>query len=86
MSTFFVAALHSIRHWTPQRKAEVVRLIRAGTLTREDIIRQLPDISLDELASWERRFGAGGVAALAVTKRHRDEVTVLGKTMVRRGK
>lgn len=54
--------------WTAKRKAEIVRLIRAGDLSREQACRAHA-ISPEELETWLARYDDGGVQALRATIR-----------------
>lgn len=61
-------AAASVARWTPRRKAVIIKSIRSGTIGRDEAMKD-NEISEEELSGWERDFDAGGLAALAVTKR-----------------
>lgn len=52
---------------TPTRKVELVEALRAGRI-RRDVLLERYGVSEEELAGWEQRFQAYGIAGLAVTK------------------
>ncbi|MDP2816156.1 MAG: DUF1153 domain-containing protein, partial [Rectinemataceae bacterium] len=55
--------------WVPSRKEVVVEAITAGTVTVAQVLEQYPDLSLEELESWQRRYNRQGRKGLRVTKR-----------------
>jgi hypothetical protein len=57
--------------WIPRRKAQVVRAVEAGLLTRDEACR-LYRLSEEELESWRRALHEDGEAGLRITRRAHD--------------
>ena len=55
------------KRWVPSRKAEIVRAIAAGVLSREEACSRY-SLSLEELRLWERAVEVAGTAGLRVTR------------------
>ncbi len=56
----------TITRWTPARKAELLRAIETGDISR-GLARVRYGITAEELASWERHFKSAGQRGLKVT-------------------
>ena len=54
------------QRWVVRRKAEVVAAVQGGLLTCDDACARY-DLSLEELASWERSADRSGMKGLRVT-------------------
>jgi len=54
--------------WNARRKAQVVRAVEVGLLTEAEACR-LYDMTIEELAAWQRAMDAAGVRGLRATKR-----------------
>jgi hypothetical protein len=54
----------SIKRWTPTRKLAVIRAVQTGSLSVEEVLNRWPDLSVEELASWQQRLAAFGVRGL----------------------
>ena len=59
--------------WTAARKADVVRAIARGELSRADAAERYT-LSEDELTSWESRYRVRGLAALKVKDLDRGKI------------
>ena len=61
------------RRWVIRRKAEVVAAVQGGLLTFDEACERY-DLTIEELASWERNIDRSGMKALRVTQlqRYRD--------------
>lgn len=60
--------------WVPRRKAEVVAAVNGGLLTIDSACERY-DLTLEELASWQRAIDRSGMAGLRVTQiQHYREV------------
>lgn len=57
----------STSRWTPRRKAEVVAAVSGGLLSIEEACQRY-DLTLEELASWERSVERAGLNGLRVTR------------------
>lgn len=55
------------RRWVVRRKAEVVAAVQGGLLTFDEACERY-DLSLEELASWERSVDRSGMHGLRVTR------------------
>jgi transposase-like protein len=53
--------------WTTRRKAAVLEAVRSGRLTIEEACRTY-NISVDELAAWQRDMGRYGIPGLRSTR------------------
>ena len=62
-----------IQRWVARRKAEVVAAVQGGLLTFAEACHRY-DLTLEELASWERSADRSGMKGLRVThlQRYRD--------------
>ena len=62
------------KRWVPSRKAEIVRAIAAGVLSREEACSRY-SLSLEEFTSWQRAVDRSGMPGLRVTriKHYRDQ-------------
>ena len=56
-----------MNHWVIRRKAEVVAAVNGGLLTFEEACDRY-DLSLEELASWQRAVARFGMHGLRVTR------------------
>jgi transposase-like protein len=56
-------------HWTPQRKARIVFDIIDGKTTVEQACEQY-DLSVAELAQWQKTMDQHGVYGLRITRLH----------------
>ena len=54
--------------WNARRKAQVVRAVEVGLLTEDEACR-LYQMTIEELAAWQRAMDAAGVRGLRATKR-----------------
>ncbi len=57
----------STSRWVVRRKAEVVAAVKGGLLTIAEACERY-DLSLEELASWQRAVERGGMAGLRATR------------------
>jgi hypothetical protein len=54
--------------WTGRRKLKVLDAIKAGQLTPETATAYYDDLSLEELAEWQRHYELAGAQGLRATK------------------
>ena len=53
-------------HWSPHRKASVVRGVRSGAISLEEACRRY-QLSAEEFQAWQEALETHGVGALGVT-------------------
>lgn len=59
-----------VSRWIPKAKAEIVEKILDDALTLEQAAAMVGlDCSVEEVEGWVRRYQAGGILALRVTRR-----------------
>jgi hypothetical protein len=59
--------LERVERWTPRRKAKVLDDIANGVITLEQARRQY-DLSIDEIAEWQKMHARDAVYGLRVTR------------------
>jgi hypothetical protein len=59
--------LERVERWTPRRKAKVIDDIANGVITLEQACQQY-DLSIDEIAEWQKMHARDGVSGLRVTR------------------
>jgi Protein of unknown function (DUF1153) len=55
------------KRWVARRKAVVVKAVRSGAITLEEVCRRY-ELSVEEFLAWQRAIEAHGVAGLRVTR------------------
>jgi hypothetical protein len=53
--------------WVPRRKAEILAMIAAGTLSIDEALDRY-QLTIEELAEWQRAFAAHGRPGLRTTR------------------
>lgn len=54
--------------WVASRKEAVLENLARGRITKDEVLRRYPDLSSEELTSWQQRFKRAGREGLLVTK------------------
>src|ERR1700748_1720775 len=55
------------KRWVARRKAVVVKAVRSGAISLEEVCRRYA-LSVEEFLAWQRAIDAHGVAGLRVTR------------------
>jgi len=55
------------RRWVARRKAEVIAAVNGGLLSMDEACKRY-DLTLEELAGWQRTFERSGMAGLRTTR------------------
>jgi Protein of unknown function (DUF1153) len=55
------------KRWVARRKAVVVKAVRSGAISLDEVCRRY-ELSVEEFLAWERAIDAHGVAGLRVTR------------------
>lgn len=55
--------------WVPSRKEAVIESIARGEVTEQQVLQRYPDLSIEELQSWQQHYHRRGRKGLRVTRR-----------------